>query len=410
MSTAPTAAAERHAHIDVLRGFALFGILLVNLLEMNSPKLFHSAFSVPRTLGLLDQGIEWFFQLFVYGKFVIIFSFLFGLGFHLFMSRAEQKVQRVRWLFARRLLGLALFAVLHFVFLWYGDILHTYVLAGLLLLLFYGRKTKTILIWALSLLGLWTLAMGGALLVPAEQMARQQVANEAAFAQAVPVALDVYHNGSYVDWFQHHLRVELPTVLVTEPIFVMVALMLFLFGIYVGRTGVLEKIQAHRALIKRVWLISLAAAIPLLAVHLLILSRTIDLGVHHALLRNQFPFVTGLALSPFYMTSVLLLMMTRVGQNWLSPLRFMGQMALTNYISMTVVAVSCVFLFDLYGRMSLLQGVLFSAALYALLAVGSYLWLQRFRFGPLEWVWRCLTYGRLQPMRKTEAVGARMAG
>src|SRR5690606_5865713 len=84
-------------------------------------------------------------------KFVSIFSFLFGLGLYIFMSRAEEKGKRVYRLFSRRLIGLALFGLIHLVFLWYGDILLIYAIAGFCLMLFYKRKLKTIMVWIVIL-------------------------------------------------------------------------------------------------------------------------------------------------------------------------------------------------------------------------------------------------------------------
>nr|WP_071393393.1 heparan-alpha-glucosaminide N-acetyltransferase domain-containing protein [Bacillus tuaregi] len=148
MKSTPISSQERILTIDIIRGFALLGIFLVNMPAFHSPALMVSA---PEYNGM-DYWLDLLFQMFVQTKFYTIFSFLFGLGFYIFMSRAEQKGLRINRLFSRRLFALLLFGALHLVLLWYGDILHTYAIAGFLLLLFYKRKPKTLLIWAFSLL------------------------------------------------------------------------------------------------------------------------------------------------------------------------------------------------------------------------------------------------------------------
>lgn len=122
----------------------------------------------------IDSYIRLFYDMFIQTKFYTIFSFLFGLGFYIFMQRAEMKTNRPTTLFIRRLLILFLFGFTHYVLFWDGDILHTYAITGFFLLLFYKRAPRTILIWALVLLGIFQLFMllGSVMLafVPIEEL------------------------------------------------------------------------------------------------------------------------------------------------------------------------------------------------------------------------------------------------
>jgi uncharacterized protein len=145
-SVGPVSLSERILFIDVLRGMALFGILAANMRAFFGPLdiygeiglLFHSRADV-WAQGLVDM----FFQ----GKFISIFSFLFGLGFAIQLSRAEAKGVRFLSFYPRRLLALALFGLIHGIFIWAGDILLTYAVSGAILLFFRKRQQKTLLWW-----------------------------------------------------------------------------------------------------------------------------------------------------------------------------------------------------------------------------------------------------------------------
>src|ERR1700693_2319133 len=146
----PITSAERILYIDILRGMALFGILAANMRGFNAPAdvygnikvLFHG------TADLIAQG---FIDIFIQGKFVTLFSFLFGLGFAVQLTRAEARGARFMSFYPRRLAALAVFGLIHGILIWWGDILLTYALGGAMLLLFRNRSQKTVLWWAGSI-------------------------------------------------------------------------------------------------------------------------------------------------------------------------------------------------------------------------------------------------------------------
>src|SRR5208282_2712423 len=149
----PVDLSERILFIDVLRGMALFGILAANMRAFFAPLdtydnigvLFH---------GHADVAAQFFIDTLIQGKFITIFSFLFGLGFAMQMSRAEARGVRFMGFYPRRLLALAFFGVIHGLVIWGGDILLTYALSGAILLLFRKRQQKTLLWWAAGLFSL----------------------------------------------------------------------------------------------------------------------------------------------------------------------------------------------------------------------------------------------------------------
>src|SRR5579863_1109430 len=149
----PVSLDERILFIDVLRGMALFGILAANM------RAFFAPLDAYGNIGLLfhsraDVLAQAFIDIFIQGKFISIFSFLFGMGFAIQMSRAEARGARFLSFYPRRLLALAFFGIIHGILIWGGDILLTYALSGAILLLFRKRQQKTLLWWAGSLFSL----------------------------------------------------------------------------------------------------------------------------------------------------------------------------------------------------------------------------------------------------------------
>jgi uncharacterized protein len=141
----PIAAAQRIEALDVVRGFALLGIFLMNIEWFNRP---FASFNegIPRDLSGIDWLASWFVAYFVAGKFWTIFSLLFGMGFAVMMVRAEQAGREFKPVYLRRVLALAVFGALHFIFLWDGDILFSYAVAALMLMVvLYGRPKPLLL-------------------------------------------------------------------------------------------------------------------------------------------------------------------------------------------------------------------------------------------------------------------------
>ncbi|WP_368654170.1 DUF418 domain-containing protein [Ornithinibacillus sp. 4-3] len=148
--SSPISTKERIESLDIIRGIALFGILLVNMPLFQSPQLIADLYMMSPELSSSDQFLRMLLDVFVETKFFTIFSFLFGVGFYIFMERAVNKTDHFYRLYSRRLIVLAIFGFLHLCLLWYGDILLGYALAGFFLIFFYKRKQKTILLWLMS--------------------------------------------------------------------------------------------------------------------------------------------------------------------------------------------------------------------------------------------------------------------
>jgi uncharacterized protein len=395
---------ERVDSVDILRGFALFGILLINITAFKSP-------GTPP--GLVFEG-SWWDRVYLYGiitfidsKFFTLFSFLFGLGFSLQLFSAERQGANFIRRFSRRLVALALFGVLHIILFWDGDILLLYAIVGFILLFFRNASPKTLRRWAVGLLvsvsAFFLLVFTGlqvASRLPATKAGLESTNKE--FAQVFTKESEVTNRfnltASYGELLQKRvtgygttfllLFTRIPTVLA-----------MFLLGLYVGRRDILRNIDAHLRLLRSVRFWGWVIGLPLSLIITFGYTNLPPLYGLSVLFFNQ--TFAGPILSMAYAATLLLLLRRESWQRLLRPLAFSGRMALTNYLSQSLV---CALLFNGFGlgliaKVTPVVSFLIVVALYTLQILLSRLWLKYFCFGPLEWLWRCITYGQWQPIR-----------
>ncbi|MFO7584244.1 MAG: DUF418 domain-containing protein [Anaerolineales bacterium] len=381
----PISKGERIDILDILRGFAIFGILAVNIYGMASPNF------LP---GYVEPEWPWYDELaktlmlfFAEGKFYVIFSFLFGLGFSVQLTRAEAKGADVRSFYPRRLWILFGFGLLHSTFFFIGDILRHYALFGFALLAFRKRSNRTLLIWAgiffvigFLMLGLLGGPAGGSEELPEGMM------------DVVAMARQVYNSNSFlsVAFFQvFGSIVAFFIIAFTQGGTVMA---LFLMGLLMGRAKFFEQLTENRALLQKIALWGLLAGL---------VFNAIFVFVENAWL-SSLGFAFGSpVLSAAYVSGLCLLSLSASGKKILAPIGKVGRMALSNYIAHSVI---CSFIFNGYGLglyeqvgPAGLWGIVF--AIYIIQIPISAWWLSRFQFGPLEWLWRSLTYKQRQPFK-----------
>lgn len=395
----PITGQERIASLDIIRGFALFGIFLVNFPSFHPADYPVQMFSLDPGYTGLDRSIRLFYDMFVQTKFYTIFSFLFGLGFYIFMCRAEEKGLPVYRLFTRRLLVLLVFGLLHLIFLWYGDILHTYALAGFILLFFYRKSNRVVLGWAFGLLIIVLSLMTLPLFFSDQLYGSLQQEQRALGQQEMKKTLDMYEHASYIEWVTYRFSAEVSDILSNTPLTVASILPLFLFGLYAGRRGILREPDKHTWFIWLTWIGTLTMSIPLVGMVFAVEYDIVSFGAAKLDAKRLFIQLSGLTLCFFYMSSLLLLMGNRLARTLLAPLGYAGRMALTNYLGQTIIALILMRGFGLFETFTLGIGLIICIAVYALQILFSFYWLRFFRFGPLEWIWRSITYGSLQSIK-----------
>ena len=398
----PISVSERIVFIDVLRGMALFGILAANM------RAFFAPLDCYDNIGVLFHGradvlAQLFIDGFIQGKFISIFSFLFGMGFAIQMSRAQARGVRFLGFYPRRLLALALFGLIHGMLIWAGDVLLTYALSGAILLLFRNRQQKTLLWWAGSLFALPITAATFFLALYYSRFRPGWMAPKPPDLQKLYTVINIYAHGTvrqimaqnWVEW-----KRELPTNL-----FAIYAAALFLLGMWVWRAGIVQRLEEYRPVLKRVcaWCLPVGLIISL---YVAIIKAVVPPGV--VSLRGWSAAVLWLPgshiLAAGYASGLALLYLDEKKRRYLFPFAAVGRMALTNYLMQSVI---CTLFFyhyttGLYGRIGPAVGLIPTVVLYGAQIVFSNWWLQRYRFGPMEWLWRGMTYGKFPSMSKDE--------
>ena len=407
----PVQPQERIQTIDILRGFALLGILLVNM-ELFNNSVFLKVMGGHEPATTLDQLARWFIAFFAEGKFYSMFSFLFGLGMAIQFQRAEAKGIPFVGTYARRLLVLLGIGIVHAYLFWIGDILMLYAVLGFaLLFLFRKAKPRTVLIWsAVCLLipiiinaGLWGLIALSELAPGGTEMMTEVFDEQMAEYAALGAQSDtVYATGTFAEVTQQRTA-EMNFMYTILPFMGFNVLATMLLGLYVGKRRIMEDIPAHLPLIRRVlwWGLVIGLLGNLAYVWAGELSnRAIPSFLATVSAVGQ--TFGAPALSLFYMASLTLLVQNSVAwRGRLAPLAAAGRMAMTNYLMQTII---CTTLFYGYGfgqyGIGIAAGILLTFVIYGIELVWSGWWLGRFRFGPLEWLWRTLTYLTPQPMVK----------
>ncbi|MBB5174482.1 DUF418 domain-containing protein [Texcoconibacillus texcoconensis] len=399
----PTEQQGRIEILDVLRGFALFGILLVNMQFFNTPKILLVAAEMSVWESTADKIVIWLIDMFASGSFFTIFSFLFGIGFYIFMERIEQKGLEVVPYYRRRLIILGGMGFIHLVFLWSSDILFTYAIAGFLLLLFRDKTAQSLRKWAILLFlfvhgVLATLLLFTTLFGFVSELEEEQ----SQLTTVIEQAFMIYPEGSFMDILLFRLQYELPLLVWDLFVVVPIVLAVFLLGLYVAKSGILYNLSSYTGWIHRVWKWTLFVGVTFTTVWFVLKQGWLlnDSVVQPALV-ELIASINGLVICLFYITSFVKLSRIQRMQKLLSPLSYVGRMALTNYLMQTAICIMIFngFGFGLYGSVGPALGIVFTVMIYLFQVIFSYFWLRFFRYGPLEWIWRMLTYQKKQPIR-----------
>jgi uncharacterized protein len=394
----PIPSAERILDLDILRGMALFGILAANMRGFSAPmevyfdvgKWFHSK---------PDLYAQMFIDTFVQRKFVTLFSFMFGMGFAVQMMRSDAKGVRFLSFYPRRLAALALFGLIHGVLIWAGDILLTYAITGAMLLYFRNRSQKAVLHWVGWFWGVPFLVITGLALATTFGWRKPGV-DDFDLAKVTEM-VHVYANGSlsailkqnWLEWV-HELKSQL---------FSIFALTLFLLGLWVVRAGILDHLDDYKQVFKRVCAVCLPLGLVLNFAEALISAYfpSPPRPVWIVWMDDMLTIYSGPILSAGYAAGLAVLLQNAAWRRLLAPFAAVGRTALTNYLSQSIICVTFFRVTHLYGVWGPAWDLLPTVVLFSLQILISNWWLQYYRFGPMEWVWRGMTYRSLPPLRPT---------
>jgi len=383
----PISEKKRLIWIDAARGFAIFGIFIVNIGSFSAPFFIYGgqqeAWQAP-----IDQLTLAVIDIFFQASFYTLFSILFGFGFQIIQDRLKLKNMEIFPVLLRRLTLLTGFGFIHAFLIWHGDILLSYGIIGFLLLLFLNVQKKTLLVWAFLLLGGSVGLLSLALFAVRDYL---DIANGPAIQQA----MENYQNSNLITIWTQNYRDWLVANGGIGFIFLITTLLpLFLIGMYIARKRWLHEPEKYKSLLLKWWIVSLLFFIGL------------KMGPYVFGNPTWFSYIQdnlgGTASALFYIISITLFAQTKLGENMLKSFSYVGKMALTNYITQSIISFVLFYGagFGLYGQVRPLTGVIIVLIVFILQVLVSRWWLKRFLYGPLEWVWRCFTYLKKQPFRR----------
>ena len=411
----PVALAERIQTIDILRGFALFGILLVNMHLFSYP-VQELLIGYDEAGPLLDRVAALGIQVFAESKFYPIFSFLFGLGFALQIQRAEERGSPFIPLYLRRLCILLLIGLAHAAFVWVGDILVLYAVLGVTLLLFFRKRSpRALLVWAGVFLAIAVLLPAGlsglamlAKLTPAgaAEVSASFAASDAGLRAEAAQAAVIYATGSFAEITAQRLS-DLRLMYSVAIFLAFNAFAMFLLGLYAGRRGIFRNISAHTPLFTRVFWWGCALGLSSSFAHAMVShGPEFALPTWLDVLADAARSLGAPVLALGYIAGFTLLLQHAAWRARLGPLAAVGRMALTNYLMQSLIATTLFYGygFGLFEQVGPGLGLLITVTIFGLQIPLSVWWLRHFQYGPVEWLWRTLTYLRPQPFRLATAV------
>ncbi|WP_340587203.1 DUF418 domain-containing protein [Erythrobacter alti] len=409
----PAKVGDRIASLDLIRGIAVLGILAANIVAFGQP---FTAYMWPAAwIGEVGDPDNWMWItqfVLVDSKMRGLFTLLFGAGMALFMDKAWERGAG-RGLQARRLFWLLIFGLVHFFFIWRGDILVLYAASGFVAMAFLRMSARKLLVF-----GLLGYLVGGlfyllTITVPyfivdtplgdAPEMAEARTsmleAQQTALADDA-METQILTEGNYADFVSHNLSAHLTDPLNNLFLFMFETLPLMLVGMGLYRAGLFSGGISAKKQALWGWIGVIGGSILTLLVALWIEGEGLTYWSTLAAFVGfsffpRLPVILGLA--------ALLALWGASANGWLAErLSAAGRAAFTNYLgtSILMVLVFHPWAGGLWGELSRPELYFVVLAAWAVMLAWSRPWLERFRYGPLEWLWRCLTYGRLFPLKR----------
>ena len=377
---------DRLRSIDCVRGLALFGVLAINLETEFRVSIFTQFMP-----SAVNRGVDGFIDatlfIFLQNKAFALFSLLFGVGLAIQFERLATSDRRAI-LLMRRLLALLVFGLIHMIFVWNGDTLTEYAVAGMVVVpLLYCRPTG-LAVGAAGSFAVYLFLQFFPKFVP--------FPDAAWLGKHVAAAVQTYGSGDYGQVLNFRIR-ELPAIFPLHLYVFPRTLALMLLGALVWRMGLFKDVR-------KLGVLPLASGALIAAGLLLTLGSTT--GAYSGW--PQFVVTLGTALAPVLLaTGYLALILVAYGlghvRRGLAWIESLGRMAFTNYVLQSIVLGFIFYGYGLglFGRLSLIEGLIIVMMLYITQSMASHFWLKRFRYGPLEWMWRTATYGFAPPLLRS---------
>lgn len=405
---APVKTSERYVILDALRGFAILGICAANYPEFSLYTFQGKEIADAMPTAGIDRVLRFMLYFLVDGKFYTLFSLLFGIGFSIIISNAARKGANGFRIFYRRMALLTLIGFLHLMFIWSGDILMLYALLGMCLPLLRNVSDRGLLRTAAFFL-LLPIAVDAVTQVLGVSLSAPAVREQWRYCDRYGITEENFgywlrDATSYGDMFKFLIQgawVRVQEFVDGNRYFKVFGL--FVLGFYIGRNRMYADLAARKPLLRRVTVIGLAAGLPLSLLYAWSCMNGHPLGnAVHTAIYTVSVYPLGLA----YMCGMCLIYLRHKDLAVWRRLAYPGRMALTNYIGQSVIGALLFYGIGLGlgASFGLVQTELVVAGVYLFQMAFSRVWLRFFRFGPLEWIWRMLTYGRWFDIRNDSSV------
>lgn len=386
MKLAPTIGKNRVESIDAMRGFALLGIFIANMLLFHTPLLYIDPFTYFNSAS--DVVTFKWLDIFIEGSFYPIFAMLFGYGINMQYEKAKAADLSFAPMMARRLTLLAIFGLIHGILIWSGDVLFPYAMMGLVMIALVRIPAKWLMSIAVVLyVGSMGLFIGLIKLIT--MLDPNALLEDYADVHKIELSINAYAHGTFGEMLAFRFQ-EWLVIGLANGVFMgfFIILPIIMIGAALSKWKVIERaaelkgrlvVIAVVALLVGIW----TKALPHLG------KPTQDL----ILLQDT---IGGVILAIGYVSLFLVAYNVTVVQKVCKPIAKAGRMSFTTYITQSVIATFIFYSygFGLYGQVNLITGTMIAIGIFVLQVLFAQLWLAKFKMGPLEWVWRKGTYGK----------------
>ncbi|MCE7994874.1 MAG: DUF418 domain-containing protein [Roseivirga sp.] len=399
----PTEASKRLVSIDILRGFAVLGILVMNIQSYSMPG---SAYLNPTSFESLESNHLWVWlmsHVFADQKFMSIFSMLFGASIIMISSKAKKEQLRSGNLQSRRFTGLLGLGILHAYLLWNGDVLVAYAICGFLMYYFRTKKTKV-----LFRTGIIFLAVGSAISlilgysVPFWEPGQFEALRDRIWSPDSAAIMDEI--STYRSNWERQMFMRAPSafelqtqVFVSDTFWRVSGLMLIGMAFYKKRVFSTKQTKKYY---RQMVVYGLGAGVPLVVAGVL-LNFNSDWDFRQSFFYfSQLNYWGSVLMAIGYVGIVMIIVKAYTQSGMLKRLAQVGRMALSNYLMQSIV---CTFIFyghgfGLFADLDRSAQAFMVIVIWVFLIVFSAVWLRFFRYGPFEWLWRSFSYGKIQPI------------
>jgi len=400
----PVQSADRIQSLDVLRGFAVLGILIMNI---QSFSMIGAAYINPTAYGDLTGVNKWVWiigQVLANAKFMTIFSALFGAGILLFWDKARSAGKRASHLHYRRIFWLLVIGLVHAYFFWYGDILVGYAICAVLVFLFRKAKPGWLLFFGLaSMMVPFLIHTWGGMTIefwPPESY-------KGSMESWLPATETIQHElNAYRGPWPGRMKARAESAIFMQTFYFLIKGSwhsggIMLLGMAFYKWGFLSAKRSVKTYLTSM-VLGLVLGLPLIIYGILQNFKHEWFHDYSMWFGSQFNYWGSLGISLAYISIIMLLCKAGVLSGFRKILGLVGRTALSNYLFQTLV---CTFIFygyglGLYGNLERWQQILIVPGVWTLQMTLTWLWMRKYRFGPAEWLWRSLTYRKIQSIRK----------